>query len=117
MAAYPNDKAEYHPDTLSWRDTFIELSQEGKIDRQRLLKGCLNVLSRNVEPWVATWMSKLFDQLKSTNLELHPLRKDLAQALVPESSTARGTILKHLRKLAHKVDFPAEEFWRMRNFF
>ena len=115
LAAFPHDKTEYHPDiskqkSLSWRDAFIELSQEGKIDRKRLLKGCLYVLSRNVESWVATWMSKLFDQLKTTNLELHPLRKDLVHALTPESSAARGTVLKYLRKLAKKADFPIDDF-------
>ena len=54
----------------SWSATLKRLSEEERIDRQRLLSACLEALSRDFNHYRARWFFEFFDDLEPTEAEL-----------------------------------------------
>jgi hypothetical protein len=66
---------------LNWRNTVILLSNEGTIDRARLLRSCLEALNRDFSAYRAGWFSQMYNALAPMAIEAAPDQDLLRQCL------------------------------------
>ena len=108
LAAY--DK--YVSTENSWSYALQELSRQGKIERQRLLRLSLEALGRDFENFRAGWFSRFHESLQPTLEE----RCSLLSLYLPLlGSRVRPTVsfaLKALQAIAKAGRLPAEDYGR-----
>ncbi|MCO4747437.1 MAG: hypothetical protein KC912_21735 [Proteobacteria bacterium] len=56
----------YRRDENKWSTALEALAETGEVERDRLLDGCLDALSRDFAPFRAGWYQRFYDQLKPT---------------------------------------------------
>lgn len=94
----------------SWIDALVELSAEGRIDRQRLLDASLAALRSDFSPYNARWHQQLHNALDPT-LDEHAARvADLLALLAAQDAALVGFSLRLLGKLEKARRMPEAEF-------
>lgn len=88
-----------------WASALTVLAHEGRIDRQRLLDGCLDALQRDFNHYRARWFTRFFDGLEPSPEELRA-RADRFLALLrmtapPVVAWATAKVDKLARKKAY----------------
>jgi len=86
-----------------WRQTFLELTSDGTLDRARVLAQCLDALGRDFAAYRAGWFSVTFLALKPTVHELAVLQPALRRLLAASVPSTVGFALKQLM-LVQKAD-------------
>ena len=72
----------------SWKDTVVGLVNDGVLDRDRILRSCLEALNRDFSSYRAGWFSRLYDALDpSARRGRDPTKTSTAPAH-PRKSTA-----------------------------
>jgi len=92
----------------SWSKTLVELSVEGKLDRQRLLSASLGSLQRNTDARNTGWFHKFHELLQPTTEERQGLQSTYLQLLSHPVSGVVGMALDALAVLqkAKILDLP-----------
>ncbi|TPE42475.1 DUF6493 family protein [Pontibacter mangrovi] len=93
-----------------WIAAFTTLSDEGKINRVRLLKEALAATNRNFNKILSGWFANLFTSLQPTKEELLMLQKELLQVVSSPHSKVVNMALKYIKALAAEKGFYLEDF-------
>ena len=97
-------------DWLSWHIALKNLSDQGHVDRQRLLVSSLKTCNLNFNRNLTGWMIDLFVQLEPTEAELQLLQVDMMTVFSCPHSKPINVILKYFKKLCNKDGFAADAF-------
>lgn len=95
---------------VGWVKAFIDLSNEGKIDRQRVLQESLLAANRNFNKNLSGWFIGLFDKLEPLAKELLPLQQDLFSVLASPHSKVVSSSLRQIKKIGKEKEFNAVAF-------
>lgn len=93
-----------------WMKAFKIYSDNGMIDRMRILRECQLATVRNFNNSLSGWFSKLFEYLDPTNQEVLELQDELATALTSVQSKSVNVALKYYKKIATEKGFQADLF-------
>lgn len=87
---------------LNWHHTVVALTQEGTLDRGRVLRSCLEALNRDFSSYRAGWFSRVYAALTPTPAEA---AKDQELLLLSLSSSVTATVSLAVKQLAavHKA--------------
>lgn len=80
----------------TWRDTFVELTADGILDRTRVLSACLAALSRDRAAFRAGWHSATYLALEPTVHETAAFQADLRRLLGAAVPATVGFALRQL---------------------
>lgn len=72
---------------LNWHNTVVLLSNEGTLDRKRVLRSCLEALNRDFSSYRAGWFSRVYEALAPTPAEA-AVNQDLLRLCLGSSVTA-----------------------------
>ncbi|MDO1449652.1 DUF6493 family protein [Rhodocytophaga aerolata] len=97
-------------DQTSWIFTLISLSDEGKIDRQRLLKESLLATCKNFNKTLSGWFAQLFTALAPDKEELIGLQVELFATFNSPHSKPITTSLQYCKILAQQARFDSQRF-------
>lgn len=97
-------------DEVGWVVLFKRYSEEGKIDRGRLLKESLLASNRNFNKVLSGWFCELFMDLQPTTAELLELQKELCSVLSSPNSKPVNSALQSLKKIIFERDFELQSF-------
>lgn len=106
---YWRDTNQYHGTNL-WKDIFLKQSQNGGIDRIRLLKACLNTIIQDFKRDLAGWYVDLFIYLHPTEEELLIIQDDLFTTFMGKYPKMINRVLDFIKKIAGHKDFQIIEF-------
>ena len=95
---------------LEWSKKLVELANEKKIDRTKLLTECLLTSTRNFNKIAVGFFFDIFEKLKATNQELTTLQKHLFTVLQSQHSKPINQTLKYLKHIHKEPDFDIEGF-------
>lgn len=93
-----------------WIIALKELSDEGHISRNRLLKETLKTTGNNFDKPLSQWFINLFEFLEPTPDELFSLWTDLLNVFNSPISKGPNLILKYFKKLVTDKRFKLNEF-------
>ena len=99
-----------------WIFTIKQVAEQGRIDRQRLLKEALLAGNRNFNKVLSGWFAELFLQLKPTKKELIHLQKELLSVLSCPQSKPVNAVLSCLKKIITEKEFEDGAFLDQVNF-
>jgi hypothetical protein len=91
-----------------WNSTLLKLSNEGHLDRQRLLKSSLQALGRGFIQFRAGWFARFHEELNPTLEERLLLLNDYAQLLGSPIPTTQGFAVKALLQIGKSKPVPSE---------
>lgn len=84
----------------SWQMTFLELLDDGTIDRRRVLLCCLEALQRDFSAYRAGWFSALHNRLEPTLDERASLQSKYRSLLRSDVTATVSMAAKRLRELS-----------------
>ncbi|MCB0840450.1 MAG: hypothetical protein KDD99_27475, partial [Bacteroidetes bacterium] len=93
-----------------WLNAFVELTKEGHIPRERLLKSCLTATQLNVNQRLVNWYIDLFSALKPTEKELLQLQQEMFLVLSIAHSKPKNYVVSQVKKICTKADFKVLTF-------
>lgn len=93
-----------------WIEAFTTMSNQGKINRERLLKETLAATNRNFNKTLSGWFAELFIKLNPTREELLALQRDLLHVFNSPHSKVVNMSLKYLKTLAAEQAFYLDAF-------
>ena len=93
-----------------WIIRFKELTQNGDIERIRILKEALLTSNRGFNRPFTSWFCKLFASLEPSKEELLSLQNELFLSLNSPHSKPVGDALKYLKQIAEERDFKLDIF-------
>lgn len=105
--------------TINWTDyhrngnssgSIVSFTEEGKIDRKRILKECLLTANRNFNKNLTGWFVDLFNELKPTGEELLSIQPELFGTIHSTQSKAINNALNHIKTIADSETFEVDEF-------
>jgi hypothetical protein len=94
----------------SWSTAINNYSEDGSIDRIRVLQESLNATNRNFNKSLSGWFIKLFVLLKPTEEELLIIQSELFGVLSCPHSKPINEVLKIIKKLVSNKRFDQEGF-------
>jgi hypothetical protein len=94
----------------NWISTLKKFSNEGKIDRERLLKESLLASNKNFNKTLSGWFIELYLQLQPTQIELLNIQNELFIALSSPHSKAVNAALGGFKVLVDEKEFRFKEF-------
>ncbi|MEN7551973.1 DUF6493 family protein [Rapidithrix thailandica] len=97
-------------ETLNWKQTFKNLSEQGTLDRQRLLKESTLAFTRNFNKTLTGWFVDLLVYLEPSQEELLSLQTELNQSFYAPQTKPVNTVLKFYKKLVTVKGFQVESF-------
>lgn len=97
-------------DQTSWISTLTNLSNEGKIDRQKLLKATLLATCKNFNKTLSGWFAQLFTALAPDKEELLELQVELFATFNSSHSKPITTSLQFIKKLVDEERFDGQAF-------
>lgn len=106
---YWRDTNQYHGTNL-WKDIFLKHSQNGGIDRIRLLKACLNTIIQDFKRDLAGWYVDLFIYLQPTEEELLIIQDELFATFMGQHPKMINRVLDYIKKIACHNDFHTDDF-------
>lgn len=80
----------------SWKDTVVGLVNGGVLERDRILRSCLEALNRDFSSYRAGWFSRLYDALDPSVLETATHQSQILHLL---SSNIQATISLAVRRI------------------
>ena len=95
---------------VSWIAAFKSLSDQGKIDRQRLLKASLSALSIGANKNLTSWFFDVFVAMEPTTKEMLSLQPEMLNAFNNPFSKPQTTTLKYFKKLCLEDGFQINNF-------
>lgn len=93
-----------------WTHAFKKHSDEGTIDRQRLLKETLRASNSNFSQTLSGWFIALFMHLEPSKAELLNLQDQLLQVLNSPHSKPVNTVVKYLKEICDEKNFNVDAF-------
>jgi len=93
-----------------WKETFKRLTQEGKIDRMRVLRECLLTSTRGFDKNLTGWFMDLFLYIQPTEQEVVELQDELLLTFNGAQSKPINVSLKIIKKLCIREDFKIDNF-------
>ena len=96
--------------TILWKYELKHLSDQGELDRLRLLKSSLGATLKNLNRDQIYWMADLFVYLEPSLEELFSVQDDLLAVLHSPLSKPVHTVLKQLKKIVQDPAFAREDF-------
>ncbi len=93
-----------------WIDTFKKYVDEGKLDRQRVLKETLSASNKSFNQTLSGWFTELFIQLDPSKNELIRLQDELLNTLNSPHSKVVNISLKYLKEIAPAPEFAFDAF-------
>jgi len=102
--------SDVNKDTLGWKQIFITYSNEGRIERKRLLKESLLASNKSFNKILSGWFAQLFTDLQPATEELLSLQKEIFSILNSPHSKVVNTALQLIKKIA------AEKNWDLHGF-
>ncbi|MEM6348986.1 MAG: DUF6493 family protein [Bacteroidota bacterium] len=93
-----------------WKYTFAKLIKEGKIDRLRVLRACINATSRMLSRNLIWWFVDLFEYLEPQIEEIRILQSELFGTFYGSESKPINVALKYLKKITKARDFALDDF-------
>ncbi|MDR2921301.1 MAG: DUF6493 family protein [Tannerella sp.] len=103
------DTNQYHGTNL-WKNVFLKQSQNGHIDRIRLLKACLNTVIQDFKRDLAGWYVDLFIYLQPTDEELLTIQDELFATFMGKYPKMTNRVLDFIKKIAGHKDFHTDSF-------
>ena len=95
---------------LEWGKKLIELANEKKIDRTKLITECLLTSTRNFNKISVGFFFDIIDKLNPTDQELITLQKHLYNVLQSQHSKPINQTLKYLKRIHKNPGFDIEGF-------
>jgi len=93
-----------------WMDALKLYMTEGKINRERLLKGSISSATKNFNQSASNWFMDLFMFLEPTRAELLHLQSDLLNTFNSANSKPYNVVLKLFKDLAVEPEFAISSF-------
>ncbi|MCI4669882.1 MAG: DUF6493 family protein [Bacteroidia bacterium] len=97
-------------ETNRWHQAFHQLVDEGKLPRERVMKGCLAAQSRDLDRNLSIWFMNLFNSFEPKEEELLILQEEFFIALNSPYSKVINDILKIFKGLVKKSAFDHRQF-------
>ncbi len=94
----------------SWAYAFAELSKDGSLDRQRLLRACLEAMGRCVNPKRTAWFWSVHETLEVSDDERQGLLSLYLKNLSLPYPAVVGSILDALTRVAKERRLRGEDF-------
>ena len=98
----------FSAETATWRRSVLTLTEEGVLDRERLLTSCLEALRRDFSAYRAGWFSQLFRELRPTDDELVERQALLRHLLRSNVSATTTAAVEHLRRASRTRELEYE---------
>ena len=95
---------------LEWSKKLVELANENKIDRRKLITECLLTSTRNFNKISVGFFFDIFEKLNATDQELITLQKHLFTVLQSQHSKPINQTLKYLKRIHKEPYFDIEGF-------
>ncbi|MEN7551974.1 DUF6493 family protein [Rapidithrix thailandica] len=95
---------------MTWKQALCHYSEQGVLDRQRLLQESLLVTTRNFNKNLTNWFIDLFLYLKPSQKELLSLQPALNQVFQSPHSKPIKTVFDIFKNLLEEKDFQLEAF-------
>jgi len=93
---------------LDWILLFKTFTQEGRIDRLRVLQESLLASNRNFNKTLSGWFAQLFIELEPTKEELLQLQKELFSVLGSPQSKPVSIALQGIKKILAEKEFETD---------
>ncbi|HEX5168683.1 MAG TPA: DUF6493 family protein [Cyclobacteriaceae bacterium] len=97
-------------DERLWITALKQCSNDGLLDRQRLLRESILATGRNFNKALSGWFVELFEFLEPTEQELITLQPELFNVLSSQQSKAINSALNSLKKIVEEKEFNAVGF-------
>lgn len=107
-----DDSRQYNENKESdiWKKNFLKYSQNGRIDRMRLLKACLNTVLYDFRRDLSGWYADLFIYLQLTEAELLTIQDELFATFMGKYPKMTNRVLDMIKKIAGHKDFHTADF-------
>ena len=93
-----------------WMDAFKRYMEEGKIDRERILKESIGCATKNFNQAASNWFIDLFMFLQPSKTELLHFQNELLNTFNSANSKPYNLVLKILKDLAPEPEFSVPSF-------
>lgn len=100
----------YNKKSDVWIDTFIDLIEANKLDKNRVLKSAVLTSTKGFNQNLTGWFFDLFIKLNPTNDDVLNLQNELFSALNSPHSKVVNTVLRFFKKVGNLKKFHQESF-------
>ncbi|MDF1697252.1 MAG: DUF6493 family protein [Saprospiraceae bacterium] len=100
----------YNGGKMIWNTTLLDLVEQQKIDRKRLLIATLHTSTKGFNKTLSGWFFDLLIALDPTEEEIIELQSDFSVALYSPHSKVVNTVLKYFKQVIASKDFHHHNF-------